>query len=131
MLWTVLWKSLNLSRNIRSEVALTGEIIELIAIDNNKVIGGLAAYRTGENELEIRHIAVKKSFQRQSIGTNLISSLFDLVQKDGNVRIRAYVRNKSYPFFTKSGFMPVDKKWLDHPDFIKYGIRFKLVEKYL
>ena len=84
-----------------------------------------------ENEFEIRHLAVDKSYQHKSIGTNLISRLFESMQKDCHVRIQAYVRNESYPFFVKQGFVPVNDEWLEHPDFTKYGIRFKLVEKYV
>ena len=131
LLWVVLWKSLNLSREIRSEVALAGETIELIATDNKKTVGGLVAYRISEDEFEIRHLAVDKSYQHKSIGKNLISRLFESIRKDCRVRIQAHVRNESYPFFVKQGFIPVNDKWLEHPDFTKYGIRFKLVEKYV
>ena len=131
LLWVVLWKPLNLSREIRSDVALAGETIELIAIDNKKTVGGLVAYQIVENEFEIRHLAVEKGHQRKSIGTNLISRLFELNQKDCRIKIQAYVRNESYPFFVKQGFVPVNDEWLEHPDFIKYGIRFMLVEKYV
>jgi len=131
LIWLVLWKPLNLPRDMRSKVALSGEKIEIIAVNDKKIVGGLVANWVAEDDLEIRHLAVDESYQRKSIGTNLISHLFDLIKKDCPVRIQTYVRKKSYPFFVKQGFISVNEKWIEHPDFRKHGIRFKLVEKYV
>ncbi len=131
LLWQVLWKPLNLPRDTRSKVALSGAQIEIIAVDDKKITGGLVAYRIDEDELEIRHLAVDENCQRKSIGTNVILHLFDLIKRDSPVRIQTYVRNKSYPFFVKQGFVPVNEKWLEHPNFTQHGIRFKFVEKYV
>jgi N-acetylglutamate synthase-like GNAT family acetyltransferase len=131
LLWRVLWKPLNLPREIRSEVALAGEKLEIVAVASKEVVGGLVAYRTDENELEIRHLAVDINYQRKSIGTNLMSRLFETVGSDGGVRIQAYVREGSYPFFVRQGFAAADEQWLEHPAFAEHGIRFKLVEKYV
>jgi N-acetylglutamate synthase-like GNAT family acetyltransferase len=129
LLWQVLWEPLNLRRNIRTEFSLPGETIQLIALDEKVVVGGLVANWTNLEQVEIRHLAVTQSHQCKAIGTNLISKLFELIKKDKPVRIQVHARNKSYNFFTKTGFESIDNRWIEHPDFEKYGIRFKLVEK--
>ena len=130
LLWQVLWKPLNMPQNVRSEFKLSGEQIELIAIDNIKVIGALVANRTGENQYEIRHLAVDEKYRQKAVGTNLLTKFFEMLDMSIPVRIQVHARNTSLQFFTKHGFTPTDQKWLDHPDFTKHGIRFILLEKY-
>ena len=131
LLWGVLWKPLNLQRNIRTEFELPGEEIELVAVYNKRIVGALVANWTGENKLEIRHLAVDENCQGKSVGTGLISKLFDLINKNNPVKVQVYARSTSYPFFVKLGFAPATEEWIDHPDFKKHGIRFMLVEKYI
>jgi N-acetylglutamate synthase-like GNAT family acetyltransferase len=131
LLWRVLWQTLDLPRDIRTKMGLAGEKIELIAVDKKKTVGGLVAYRISENVLEIRHLAVDENYQHKSIGTSLISSLFGLIRKDRPIRVQAYTRNTSYPFFVKQGFTPTTEQWIEHLDFKKHGIRFRLVEQYI
>lgn len=87
LLWRVLWKPLNLPRDIRAEFGLPGEKIELVAVDDKKIVGALVANWTDKSELEIRHLAVDESCQLKSIGTDLLSKLFDLIDKDSPVKI--------------------------------------------
>ncbi len=131
LLWRVLWKTLNLPRDIRAEFGLPGEKIELVAVDDKKIVGALVANWTDKSELEIRHLAVDESCQLKSIGTDLLSKLFDLIDKNGPVKIQAYARNTSYPFFIKQGFTPATEQWIEHTDFKKHGIRFRLIEKHV
>lgn len=131
LLWQVLWKPLDFPLDTRTKFALPGREIELIVVEDRKVVGGLVANCIGENELEIRHIAVEQTHQRRSIGTQLLSKLFDLIKKNNPIRIQTYVRNTSFPFFVKCGFKQVNEQWIEHPDFERHGIRFKLVEKYI
>ena len=131
LLWKVLWKPLGLPRDTRNAFALPGKEIELIAVEDLRVVAGLVANWTGKNDLEIRHLAVEEAYQRKFIGTRLLSGLFDLVKKRNPIRVQAYVRNTSCPFFVKCGFKQVTQQWLQHPDFEKHGIRFKPVEKYI
>jgi N-acetylglutamate synthase-like GNAT family acetyltransferase len=130
LLWEILWKPLNMPQNVRAEFKLPGEQIELVALDNQKVIGALVANRTGENQYEIRHLAVEEKSQRKAVGTNLLTKFFEMLDKNIPVRIQVHARNTSLQFFTKHGFTPTDEKWLDNPDFTRHGIRFKLLEKY-
>jgi N-acetylglutamate synthase-like GNAT family acetyltransferase len=131
LLWKVLWKPLGLPRDTRNKFALPGKEMELIAVEAQMVTAGLVVNWTDENELEIRHLAVEKTYQHRLTGTSLLSRLFDLIKKSDPVRVRAYVRNTSYPFFEKCGFRQVSEDWIEHPDFKKHGIHFKLVEKYV
>ncbi|MHC4215972.1 MAG: GNAT family N-acetyltransferase [Planctomycetota bacterium] len=130
LLWEVLWKPLDLPQNVRVEFKLPGEEIELIAIENQKVIGALVANRTAKDQYEIRHLAVDEKYQRKDVGTNLLTRFFELSDMNMPVRIQVHARNTSLGFFTKHGFTSTDQEWLDHPDFTKHGIRFKLLEKY-
>jgi len=129
LLWVVLWKPLNLPRDIGAKLGLPGEKIELIAVEDEMVVGALVANWIGETELEIRHLAVDENHQGKSIGTRLISRLFGLVKKNNPVRIRTYARNTSYRFFVKLGFKLVTEAWKEVPDFKSQGITFKLAEK--
>jgi len=130
LLWRVLWQPLELPRSIRKTFALSGEEIELVAVIGNTVIGGLAAFRSSEAEVEIRHLAVDENRQRNSVGSSLILKLFEMIKQDQHVRVRACVRNTSLGFFEKNGFAPVDDEWMEHPDFIRHGIKFRLIEKH-
>ena len=131
LLWRVLWKPLDLPRNIRKEFSLPGGQIEIVALDNGTVIGGLVAVWTGRNELEIRHLAVAEPHQRKSVGTMLLSKLFDFVKRDYPVRVRTHARNTSHLFFLKHGFEPASEHWIEHPDFVRHGISFRLFQKYV
>lgn len=129
LLWKILWKPLGFPRDTRAKFGLPGKEIELIVIEGRTVIAGLVAIWTAQNELEIRHLAVEQGRQHRSIGSELISSLFNLIKKDKSVKVRAYARNTSLAFFEKLGFEKISGKWIEHPDFEKHNIRFAPVEK--
>ena len=124
LLWEVLWKPLNLPRHIRKSFKLNNPEINLIAIDNSVTIGALVANWLSENELEIRHIAVRPDCQRRLVGKQLVEELIKLVQKKAPLQIQTYARNTSVDFFKKLGFKPRGHN-LEHNDFIKHGIKFQ------
>lgn len=68
ILWRVLWKPLGFAVDIRQKFALEGEEFELAARKDDIVVGGLVAVWTGENEIELRHIAVDTDAQYQGVG---------------------------------------------------------------
>jgi hypothetical protein len=47
LLWRVLWQPLGFPRNVRQEVKIDGESLELIAKLKGRVIGGVVAVWTG------------------------------------------------------------------------------------
>ena len=53
LLWNVLWKPLGLPRDIRKSFKLNNPQIDLVAVDNGTVIGGLVANWLSEPENEI------------------------------------------------------------------------------
>jgi len=124
LLWNVLWEPLNLPRQFRQSIKLNSPQIELIAIDNNMVIGGLVANRLSKDKIEIRHIAVRSDYQRRSVGKFLVDGLIKLVQQNAPVLIQTYARNTSVSFFAKLGFTPGDH-YLEHEEFVKHGIKFQ------
>ncbi len=121
LLWDVLWKPLDFSRNIRKSFELNNPQIDLIVINNNVLVGALVANWIYEKEIEIRHIAVKSDFQKCSIGRLLIEELIRLVKEEAPLQIQTHARNTSVGFFTRLGFQPRGNR-LEHPDFVKYGI---------
>jgi uncharacterized protein (DUF302 family) len=124
LLWDVLWEPLGLPRDIRRSFKLNNPQIDLIAIDNGIVVGGLVANWLSEDEIEIRHIAVKSDYQGRSIGRNLVMKLSKSVQRDTVVKIQTYARDTSIGFFSRLSFIPTGQ-YLEHEDFIKHGIRFQ------
>lgn len=124
LLYDILWKPLGLPRDIRSSFKLNAPQIELVAVDNGAVIGGLVANWLSENEIEIRHIAVSYDFQGLSVGRRLVEKLIRLVQKDAPVKIQTCARNTSAGFFTQLGFISTGEH-LEHPDFARHGIKFQ------
>ena len=126
LLWDVLWKPLGLPRDIRKSFKLNNPQIDLVAVDNGTVIGGLVAnwLSESENEIEIRHIAVSSDFQGLSVGKRLVEKLIKLVQKDSPVKILTCARNISVGFFTKLGFISTGEH-LEHQDFARHGIKFQ------
>ncbi len=57
-------------------------------------------------EAQIRHIAVKKSFQGKGLAKMLLSSLETVARAEGAVRIVTNSRELSTPFFSSCGFVP-------------------------
>lgn len=121
LLWNVLWKPLGLPRDTRQSFKLNYPQIELIAIDNGNVIGGIVANWLSDDEIEIHHIAVSFDYQGRSVGKRLVGKLIELVELDVPITIHTYARNTSASFFSKLGFIPTGE-YLEHPDFAKHGI---------
>ncbi len=121
LLWDVLWKPLNLPRHIRKSFELNKPEINLLAIDNEVIIGALVANWLPENEVEIRHIAINPDFQGSSVGRLLVEELFKLVQGKTPLTIHTYARNTSIGFFAKLGFKPRGNR-LEYDEFKKHGI---------
>jgi N-acetylglutamate synthase-like GNAT family acetyltransferase len=99
LLWDVLWMPLNLPRNVRHSFSVNKPDIEIIAIDKNTAVGGLVANHLSENEVEIRHIAVRADYQGHLVGRLLIQELIRRASKGSMTRIRTYARNTSMGFF--------------------------------
>lgn len=121
LLWDVLWKPLNFKRNIRESFRLDEPQIEIVAVDNNDIIGALVANWLSNNEIEIRHIAVKTDFQKMAVGRMLVEELFGLIQDKTPLTIQTHARNTSVGFFLKLGFSPVGDR-LEVDAFMQYGI---------
>ena len=124
LLWDVLWKPLGFSRDIRQSFKLDKPQIDLIAVHNDAIVGGLVANRLSDSEVEIRHIAVAPDFQGQSVGRGLVKKLIELIKSDTSVKILTYARNTSVGFFARLGFVSTGED-LEHPSFAKYGITFQ------
>jgi len=129
LLWRVLWKPLDLPRNIRQSFKVKGNTIELVAKKDGHITGGLIAVWTGESEVEISHLAVASNAQHQGIGQKLVEDLSNAVKAKGCRKIHTIARNTSVGFFRKLGFKTASGIPPDHPDFKKKGITFELMEK--
>jgi N-acetylglutamate synthase-like GNAT family acetyltransferase len=121
LLWDVLWKPLNFKRTIRQSFKLNNPHIDIVAVENNIVIGTLVANWLSNTEIEIRHIAVKTDYQNKAIGRLLVEELFRLIQNKTPVIIQTHARNSSIGFFSKLGFRSVGNH-LEVDAFMQYGI---------
>lgn len=131
LLWRVLWKPLGLPRNIRKDFAVEGREIELAAIKNECVIGGIVGVITSGNEAELRHLAVHTESQGQGIGKKLVEEFIRIITESGCRRIHTIARNTSAGFFRKLGFETASGIPPDHPMFRTHGITFELMDKSL
>lgn len=126
LLWEVLWQPLDLPRDAREDFTLDGKSIELIATIDTALVGGLVANWLSATEMEIRHIAVLPTCQGQSVGRKLLEKLIEMAKPQHCAAIQAIARNTSQAFFEKLGFI-VESKILEHPDFAKHGIIFRVM----
>ncbi len=129
LLWEILWKSLDLPRDIRDSFKLEGESLEFGAKVDNKLVGGLVANWISHTEVEIRHLAVRSEAHGQGIGTHLVTELLDHVAGQGCTRAHTIARNTTAGFLRKLGFKTATGEPPEHPLFKKYGITFELLEK--
>jgi N-acetylglutamate synthase-like GNAT family acetyltransferase len=115
---------LKLPTDVRRSFSLDKPEIEIVALEQNKVVGGLIANQLSEYEFEIRHIAVCASYQGHSVGRMLIQELIRKISKGSTILIRTYARNTSTGFFSRLGFVP-EGDLIEHKDFTKHGIKFQ------
>lgn len=128
LLWEVLWRPLGFERGAQDEFKLESEEIRYFAIVDDWLAGAMVVNIANEHEYEIRHIAVKRDYQRTGIGTALIQNLIGNIASRKSTRIRTIARNTSQSFFKKIGFRTI-QDYPDHPKFINHGITFSLMEK--
>jgi N-acetylglutamate synthase-like GNAT family acetyltransferase len=124
LLWEVLWQPLDLPRDTRASFKLEGESIELIAVNNARLVGGLVANWLSSTEVELRHIAVQPDYHGQGVGRRLVGTLVERVKQTGGGSVQTYARNTSEGFFARLDFIPVSEI-LRHPDFAQHGITFR------
>lgn len=127
LLWDVLWQPLGLPRNVRETLELEGPQMELVAVNEGTIVGGLVAYRISKTEIELRHIAVTPGYQRLSAGRQLINGLIDNVRDQAvPQKIQAWARNTATGFYSRLGFVETGSV-LEHADFARFGISFRQV----
>jgi N-acetylglutamate synthase-like GNAT family acetyltransferase len=129
LLWRVLWQPIGLPRDIRSNFSINREKIELAVKKKGKIVGGLVAVWTSENEIELRHLVVHPDYQREGIGQSLVAKLFSVASAKPFHRVHTIARNTSVSFFRKLGFQTASGTPPEHPIFMKHGITFELMEK--
>lgn len=128
ILWDVLWKPLDLPRNIRESFKLEGKSLELVAKSNGKVLGGLVANWTSPTEVELRHLVLKPEIHNQGIGSRMVKELIKIVSEEKCSRIHTIVRNSSVAFFKKLGFSLAEGEAPQHPVFLEHGITLELMK---
>jgi GNAT superfamily N-acetyltransferase len=129
LLWKILWKPIGLPRDFRDLIKFDGDILELVAKLDGKIIGGIVAGNLNNSNVEIRHIAIKQEFQNKGIGRSLVTSLFSIASALGCSRINTIARNTSKGFFKKLNFRKSSGTPPIHPDFRKHGISFELMTR--
>ena len=129
LLWHVLWQPIGFPRDVRHAFSVDGEELELMAKESGRIVGGLVAVWTADAEVELRHLAVASTAQRQGNGRRLIAELVRIVGPRGCHRIHTIARNTSADFFRQLGFRQAPGKAPEHPAFARQGIFFKLMEK--
>lgn len=130
LLWTVLWKPLGLTRDIRKSFKLAdGETLALLAQIESKLIGGLVAVKRQDLVMELCHLAVASYARGCGVGHSLIKELIIASQTKMCFQIHTIARNTSISFFRKQGFQVVTGYVPEYPLFIKHGITFVHMEK--
>ncbi len=129
LLWNVLWKPLGLSRDVRKGFSIKGEQVELVALLDGNIVGGLVAIWTDKEAVEIRHIAICVENQGWGIGKKLVTFLIDELSFKGCRSLHTIARNSSISFFEKLGFQTTPGNAPEHPVFKKHNISFHLMER--
>ena len=128
LLWRVLWQPIGLPRQVRRRFLVAGEQIELVAKQDDRLVGGLVAAKTADAEIELRHLAVSASERGRGIGRRLVEALIREAASRGCNRVHTIARNYSAGFFRKLGFRPAAGVAPEHPAFARHGITFELME---
>jgi RimJ/RimL family protein N-acetyltransferase/GNAT superfamily N-acetyltransferase len=131
ILWAVLWQPLGLPRDVRGSFKLDGEEFELLALEDEQVVGGLVAVWTGDGEVELRHVAVASFAQGRGIGRGLVAELCRIAKATHCRRIHTIARNTSAEFLRTLEFQTAPGQAPDHPVFLEHGITFELMEKFV
>lgn len=129
LLWNVLWEPLGLSRDVRKGFSIKGEQVELVAVLDGNIAGGLVAVWTDKEAVEIRHIAISVENQDRGIGKKLVTFLIDELSFKGCRNLHTFARNSSISFFEKLGFQITPGNAPEHPVFKKHNITFHLMER--
>ncbi len=129
LLWDVLWKPLGLSRDVRKGFSIKGEQVELVALLDGNMVGGLVAVWTDKETVEIRHLAISVENQSRGIGKNLVTFLIEELSFKGCRSLHTFARNSSISFFEKLGFQITPGNTPGHPVFKKHNITFHLMER--
>jgi N-acetylglutamate synthase-like GNAT family acetyltransferase len=131
LLWRILWEPLHLPRSMRQEFKVEGESFELVAKENGRVTGGAVVIWTGDDEVELRHMAVEPEAQMQGTGRRLIDRLVEIVRSKGCRKIHTMARNTSVGFYENLGFRKAPGTVPAHPAFSKHGIFFELMDRFV
>ncbi len=129
LLWDILWKPLGLSHDARKGFSIKGEQVELVALLDGNIAGGLVAVWTDKEAVEIRHIAISVENQGRGIGKKLVTFLIVELSFKGCRSLHTFARNSSISFFEKLGFQITPGNAPDHPAFKKHNITFHLMER--
>jgi N-acetylglutamate synthase-like GNAT family acetyltransferase len=125
VLWEVLWRPLGLPRDIRATFRLEGPSLELVALHQGRVVGGVVLNWLSDAEVELRHIAVLPSYQKQSLGQELIQHGLRLLAASNCLVVSTYARHTSVPFFQKLGFVALPGEIFKHQWFSQQGVHFQ------
>ena len=131
LLWRILWQPIGLPRSVRGKLNIEGKKFELVLKENRRIVGGLVAVWTADTEIELRHLAVDFDAQRKGIGRRLVNELSRIAALKKCHRLHTIARNTSIGFFRKIGFRTAPGQAPQHPVFVKQGITFKLMEKFV
>jgi len=129
LLWNVLWKPIGLPRDVRKSFSIKGEQVELVALLEGHIVGGLVAVWTDKKAVEIRHIAISVKNQGRGIGKKLVTFLIAELSFKGCGSLHTFARNSSISFFEKLGFQITSGNAPDHPVFKKHNITFHLMKR--
>ncbi len=121
LLFDVLWRSLNMERNARQTFKLDKPETELVAIEDNQVVGGIVANWLIGGEVEIHHMALASDFQGQGLGKQLVEKLTQLAKEKSFSKLSVYARNTSKEFYAKLGFKETGE-CVQQCDLIRHGI---------
>ncbi len=107
----------------QDELDAEGNQFHVAAFIDGRMAGCLALVPEGTKTLKMRQVAIDKDFQRQGIGTRLVSYCEEFAIKKGFCCIRLHARKESMQFYTDLAYSTVGD------EFVEVGIPHYKMEK--
>ena len=102
--WEILRKPLGMSQESLAD-SIEEESFHVMGIDSqNEVIASGRIHFNTDSEAQIRYMAVKDSFKRMGIGSEIVSLLEDHALSQGAKTVVLNAREKAIKFYTRLGY---------------------------
>ena len=91
---------------------LENECIHIIAKDHNTVVGIGRLQFNSKTEAQIRYMATEPKYERQGIGTKIVSALEDQSKRNNCTTVMLDAREPAMDFYEKLNYVKKEKSYL-------------------